>query len=193
MRQIPRAYEHYRHFKGNSYQILNIAKHTETGELMVIYQALYGDFGIYARPLAMFMEKVDRERYPWAVQEYRFELIDSVESGSNEANESGQYPDAEEQPREAGGTSMPAEEAGRGQEASQAGLDPLLLEFLDADSYDMRLNILAALHHRITDDMINVMAMATDIEVEEGEVEERYSQLRACLLKLERFECSRLR
>ena len=69
----------------------------------------------------------------------------------------------------------------------------MVLEFLDASSYDERLGILAALHHRITDDMINVMAMATDIEVGEGDVEERYAQLRNCLLKLERFECNRLR
>ena len=78
-------------------------------------------------------------------------------------------------------------------QAEEGGLDPLVIEFLDADSYEERLNILAALHHRITDDMINTMAIAIDVEVREGELEERYSELRNCLLLYDKFECNRLR
>ena len=72
-------------------------------------------------------------------------------------------------------------------------LDSLVLEFLDADSYEQKLNILAGLHHRITDEMITTMAIACDIEVNDGETEERYEELKNCLLTMEKFECNRLR
>lgn len=49
----------YRHYKGNFYQVLGIARHSETLEELVVYQALYGDYGLWVRPFPMFMELVD--------------------------------------------------------------------------------------------------------------------------------------
>ena len=78
-------------------------------------------------------------------------------------------------------------------EDEEPTLDPLVLEFLDADSYEQKLNILAGLHHRITNEMITTMAISCDIEVNDGETEERYEELKNCLLTMEKFECNRLR
>lgn len=61
----------YRHFKGNEYLVLYIAKHSETLEEMVVYQALYGEFGIWVRPLDMFLEQVGRQ----GVMIHRFEEL----------------------------------------------------------------------------------------------------------------------
>ncbi len=224
---IPKPHEIYKHFKGNLYQVTAIAEHTETGEQLVVYQALYGDFLTYARPLAMFVGRVDREKYPDAVQEFRFELQGPeagrqraesqgvpeesnsasqaffIHGGASAASASGVEPMAVKQESRIE-TAVPGEpvsdigsaadqKSGAQDGEEENSIDPLVLEFLDADSYGEQLNILAALHHRITDDMITTMAVACDIEINEGDLEERYEALKTCLLTLERYECNRLR
>lgn len=222
---IPKPYEIYKHFKGNLYQITAIAQHTETGEQLVVYQALYDDFRTYARPLAMFVERVDREKHPEAKQEFRFELQgpDAARQKDSEGEAQPYSPEkaqdtvkeetvrdaAEEEavwdtageagaeepakPVEPQERFCPGDPSGESEESQELSIDPLVLEFLDSDRYEQRLNILAGLHHRITDEMITTMAIACDIEVNEGDTEERYEALKACLLTLERYECNRLR
>ncbi len=64
----------YRHFKGKYYLVLDIVKHSETREELVLYRALYGEKELWVRPLSMFTSLVDRDRYPNVKQKYRFEL-----------------------------------------------------------------------------------------------------------------------
>ena len=66
----------YKHFKGNLYYVYDVCMNTETEEMMVYYQALYAPYGKFVRPLDMFCSVVDKEKYPDAKQEFRFELYD---------------------------------------------------------------------------------------------------------------------
>ncbi len=77
MRQI-QLHRIYRHFKGDHYLVEALAHDSETGEEVVIYRKLYGDGGLWVRPLAMFLEKVDRAKYPDCRQTYRFELVEAA-------------------------------------------------------------------------------------------------------------------
>lgn len=65
----------YRHFKGNEYRVEGTARDSETGGTVVVYRQLYGEGGLWVRPLGMFLSEVDREKYPDAEQKFRFELI----------------------------------------------------------------------------------------------------------------------
>lgn len=190
----PKNNEIYRHFKGNLYKIITLAIHSETEEQMVVYQGLYGDFPIYCRPLSMFLSEVDHEKYPQVTQKFRFERVDSLVNGdaivnmpvkecesiqevTGEASEKAEPEDVTAEPEE--------------QEEEIAEVDPLIIEFLEASTVLQKKNILTALHHRITDEIINTLAVAMDVVVEEGELENRYRQLKACLETIEKYEIER--
>ena len=73
----------YRHISGNYYRVICIAKDSQTpvGEIpgqVVVYESLGNDHSIWVRPYHLFQEKVDKEKYPNALQEYRFELVDDT-------------------------------------------------------------------------------------------------------------------
>lgn len=76
MRDLPKAGEKYRHFKGGEYEIVSLAVGSEDGDSQVVYRAMYEPYTVYVRPLAMFMEPVEKEKYPDASQEFRFVKIE---------------------------------------------------------------------------------------------------------------------
>lgn len=186
-RHIPRTGEIYKHFKNKIYQIVTIAYHSETGEQLVVYQALYGDFSCCARPLEMFMSKVDREKYPEVLQEYRFELVDKDTlpkvhkdvNTNSEAKKSSTmdsidtYNVAKEQDETYIEHELP---------------NPDLLAFLDADTYEDKKNLLVSMHSRMTDELINSIAASLDVSVDDGDIETRYKSLYNCVLTMARYE-----
>lgn len=224
MRDNPKPYEIYRHFKGNTYQILAIAKDSEDGHLIVVYQALYGSYEIYARDLVQFMSPVDRIKYPEAEAQYRFTKVDSAQPTVNDKNghsysqsdtktDTGNSDSRSNSQMDTGHfesrsdvnvnveyqSSQSDEKTNTGHQDDQSDvkadadyqMDPQVEAFLDADSYEEKLNILAGLHRRITDDMLQIMALTMDIELNPGSTQERYDELKNCLLTRDKFEADR--
>ena len=74
----------YRHYKGPEYQVMGVARHSETEEPLVVYRALYGEFGLWVRPLAMFQETVvvdgvSRPRFEYVLGDCQIATADQVE------------------------------------------------------------------------------------------------------------------
>ena len=216
-RPVPKPQELYRHFKGKMYQIVTIAIHSETREEMVVYQALYGDYSVYCRPLSMFMSEVDREKYPDVEQRFRFEKVEKADTAhtaeatkttettetekevKNEISEAGKMSDEKKMtsaPKFNVDTSYERSEVMEksiDDEARDLNLDPLVIKFLDADLASEKNDILCKLHPIITNDMIDIMAMSVGVVINEGDVDGRYNDLRNCLTTMEKYESTRLR
>ena len=163
MDRTPKPGELYRHFKNKLYQIVTVATHSETGEKLVIYQALYDDFGVYARPLDMFVSEVDHEKYPDVKQKNRFEKITLKDKPEDE----------------------PAPDADEGQAP-----DPRLVEFLDADTFEEKYNILVSMRDTITDRLIDDIAVVMDVVVPEGPLQKRYDDLKNTIKTRQYYEFS---
>ena len=196
MNQIPQAGDIYQHFKGKLYRIVTLATHTETGEQLVIYQALYGEFQVFARPLSMFLEKVDAKKYPDAAGKDRFMRIPMAEAAAVPQP----VPAPSENPVEPRPAAMPSESPVESRAAAASSEspvepqpDPGLLAFLDADSYEEKLEVFASLEGKADLHMLNAIAASLDLELSEGSLEEQYDTLKSCLMTLERYECNRLR
>ena len=75
--RMPKAGDIYRHFKGNLYEVIIIARDSETLEEKVVYKEVNGE-AAYVRSLPMFVSPVDKEKYPEVTQEFRFQLVEEV-------------------------------------------------------------------------------------------------------------------
>ena len=214
-RQNPVAGEIYRHFKNKLYQIVGVAIHSENKEQLVIYQALYGNFGMYARPLHMFMSEVDHEKYPDVKQKYRFEKIgragfepdvsvthnddassdQQITKDFEEVNNKDEYNIQNTENKE--NTVYNENEEyivnKENSENSEEQPNPDLLAFLDAETYEEKRMLLIAMRPRITDRLINDLAVSIDVTVEEGDLETRFKSLLYCVSKMDEFEVTRLR
>ena len=188
----PKPGERYRHFKGKEYQIIGVATHTETEEPMVVYQALYGSYGLFVRPLAMFLEHVDAEKYPEYAGQPRFAKIAPEE-------------DEDFSPENTGGaataTAGAVATAAGGKQSESTGnstnvpadSQALLMEFLDLDNAKDRLELLQSAKDLLNDHIIDSMAAALDVQVPDGVLEERIVSLERCLATVARFETGRMR
>ncbi len=186
----PTSGEKYRHFKDKLYQVVTVASHSETGEQLVVYQALYGDFGVYARPLAMFISQVDHVKYPDVKQKFRFELVEMLQ-----AEKQGGEKEESSVPEAGGETNLePLQEEVEKESpySRRKTMENLLMDFYDARTYEDKYQILVDMEEGITDVMINNMAVVLDLVIAEGPMDQRYQELKHCLRTRKQYEKSRI-
>ena len=158
MERRPVVGETYKHFKDKNYKIIAIAHHSETGEELVIYQALYGEGMVCARPLDMFVSEVDHEKYPDVKQKYRFEKIADAQEESKEKS------------------------------VSQMTIEEKMMAFFDEDDLEARYQILLTMREEVTNTMIDNMAVVMDIVIPDGDIQKRYDDLKRAIQTKQRYE-----
>lgn len=194
MNRIPQPGTFYRHLKNKLYQVIAVATHSETGEKMVVYQALYGDYQVYVRPLEMFISPVDRKKYPDAVQEYRFEQVFPGQMDKLEKN--GNEPAAENS--EDRGYAAAVENNEEYDNKNQLEEEPMghewLERFLDADRLEDRLAVLKQMEGHVTQRELDCIFLSLDLQLETGKTKtEQISALRRHIQLLRRYDGGRLR
>ena len=204
------AGEFYKHFKGQLYQVRALAENSEDNTPMVVYQAMYAPFKIWVRPLSTFLEKLDKEKYPDAAQEYRFERIILDDRQNTEAAE----PDIVQSEKSAAVTNtIHPEEAitVSDEEITDALLSGQverklsgkisdnqlaakgLMICLDAENYHDKRHIFSSLEPYLNDTILNNIAVTLDLVLDEGSPEQHFDTILNCLETHEHYECNRLR
>ena len=165
--RIPKKGEIYRHFKGNLYEIVLIARDSETLEEKVVYKEVEGD-AAYVRSLPMFVSLVDKEKYPNVTQEFRFELVQEMKS---------------EKAILQSGAEMKTDTAD----------SSIIMEYLDQRDVNDKIEYLLHVKDRITDEFICVVAQSLDFTESKGELQDRYEDILRYLRTVARYESGRLR
>ena len=201
-RKTPVPGEFYRHFKNKLYQIIAVATHSETGEEMVVYQALYGDFRVWVRPLDMFLEEVDREKYPDAVQKYRFERVrlvkpQNAEDSAKNATQPVQQASAAQKLSADSDSSAAQNTAAQTPDEDQP-VNRELLDFFDAmdeKNYDRMLECLTKLQPHATQKEMDDICMVLDIHPPVGcdDVGSQIMFIKRHLAMIRKFDGERLR
>ena len=186
MREV-RAGQIYKHFKDKMYQIVCVAKHSETGEKLVIYQKLYDDYAVHARPYDMFLSEVDHEKYPNVEQKYRFELIEPA--GVKSDIPVSKVQDLSLEPDIVGFEVQNNSNVSTVDEVK--GCNDDLMAFLDAETYEEKHNLLVSMKNRLTDRLIDDIAASMDVMVDEGDLNKRYKSLLTCIDTKAKFEIMR--
>ena len=173
--RIPKKGEIYRHFKGNLYEIIIIARDSETLEEKVVYKEVDGD-AAYVRSLPMFVSLVDKDKYPNVTQEFRFELVTNPVVTKEKKVES-----IEEAPQE-----MIQEEISLADQT-------LIMNFLELNTVDEKIQYLLGNKDKITPEFITVVAQSLEFVETKEILQDRYYAVLNYLKTVAKYERGRLR
>lgn len=182
--RIPKKGEIYRHFKGNLYEIVLIARDSETLEEKVVYKEVEGD-SAYVRSLPMFVSLVDKEKYPNVTQEFRFELVQEADVSQHIQRTAV----SEDEPY---GKTVLADKEDVTEEVQTAD-HGMIMEYLEMDTVEHKLDYLVRMKDRITEPFISVVAQSLDFVENDGELSERYEAILRYLRTIAKYESGRLR
>lgn len=204
MNRIPKPGEFYRDIENRLYQIITMAKHTEIGEELVVYQALYGVYPIVAAPLLLFNRRVDETAHPRAEQEYWFEPVKFL-AGKRAGNKDFL---PEEEPEEyfdeEGDTfeDVTFEELSEDEspqssvtESERNGSTAIewLEKFLDAESYEKQLEVLAQMRGKVGKRELDSICLVLGIPASSGDEDSQILNIKKHLETRMRFDNRRLR
>ena len=200
-RQTPVAGQIYKHFKGNLYKVLAVAVHTESEEKLVVYQSVDNPDRVFARPLEMFMSDIDRFRYPLIRAKYRFTLVSEPEEETNGEETKEEEAKEETLNEDTRGEDVKDEETEEQSDDDSAVykdngelvIDPYVEGVLDEKEFSKKIEFFEMLRGKCTEDMLTTIAISLDIQLQEGSIEDKYSQILRTLKMHEKYETSRLR
>lgn len=184
----------YRHFKGKLYQVLNIATASETGEKMVVYQALYGSFEVYVRGYDSFTEMLDKNKYPAAAQLYRFVEVkkealslqgEEAETNMNDSDNTGGSLSGTEDTAQ---SQLPAYAS-----TAEGSVDPVLVMFLEADGSEAKYEVLKEHYLEISERTMTNIEVSLDVVSNSKEMDDRIRDVMGVLRTRARYENTRLR
>ena len=166
--RIPKKGDIYRHFKGNLYEIIIIARDSETLEEKVVYKSVEGD-DAYVRSLSMFLSRVDKVKYPDVAQEYRFELVSKADESKVNTQKI--------------------------EKVEEAVLEDscLVMEFLDLDSTNDKIQFLLQNKDKVTSNFLSIVAQSLDFAENEGDLSERLDDILKYLRTISKYENTRFR
>ena len=167
--RIPKKGDIYRHFKGNLYEIIIIARDSETLEEKVVYKSVEGN-DAYIRSLSMFLSRVDKVKYPDVAQEYRFELVSKADE-----------PKVNTQMMEEVEEKTVLEDGN------------IIMEFLDLDSTNDKIQFLLQNKDKVTSNFLSIVAQSLDFAENEGDLSERLDDILKYLRTISKYENTRFR
>jgi hypothetical protein len=166
--RIPKAGDIYRHFKGNLYEIIIIARDSETLEEKVVYKSVNGD-DAYVRSLTMFLSPVDRVKYPNVEQEFRFEFVSREQKTVSDP--------------------VNVEEI----EAPVLENSTLIMDFLDKETTNEKMQFLLQNKDYMSDAFLSVAAQSLDFTESKATLEERFDDIMRYLRTVSKYENTRFR